>query len=202
MLLQTAPFLSTATIVTITVSVIGGLILWLLDKAYTARKKRNEAKNAQPKLAVRLEFLTRGRMNEGISHLNNFTPDTVVDAGKLNEIIINFKLDWDFAMHITNQSDAPAYKIKLVVPETKGRFIVKKEIDYTKPFVHGETRAHEIKVVQYFVGTSVEADVILSQKPFTEIVLEYENSVGSRFATSFFPKETEESNKNIYRVVA
>lgn len=202
MLLQSSPFDSANIIATIATGIVVGIVLFALDKAYTAYKKKKDAQNAQPKLAVKLEFMHRSRFNNGMSHSNNFGPGTVLNAGEMNKVIFYYQLNWQFALHITNQSENTAYRAKLIKPETKASFVIEPEVELNKPFLHSETKTFTTKFSMNFEGNHVQGDEILSKKPFEKLVIEYENSVGMKFLTEFYPNEPDEEKRNVYKAIA
>jgi hypothetical protein len=108
-------------------------------------------------------------------------------------------------MHITNQNEPPAYKVKLVPVEESLdvyktlKFEIKPAIDLTKPFLHNITKTFSITCIINHQCTGNEAEAIVKKMPFRKLRLEYYNLADVKFGSHFFSElEVDDSSKNVY----
>lgn len=170
-------------------------------------KKLGADKKAQPKLAISMENGGRGygRANDNIYMPFEYNPETGIPIEHQHLVTYDFKIYWTFTIHITNQKEPPAYKVKLIPVEesldkyNRLTFEIKPKIDLTKPFLHNTTKTFTITCSIIHHGTGHEAEQILNKYPFRKLRLEYYNLADVKFGSHFFSElDVDDESKNVY----
>tara|TARA_B100000929_G_scaffold5347_1_gene4504 strand:+ start:702 stop:1337 length:636 start_codon:yes stop_codon:yes gene_type:complete len=112
---------------------------------------------ATPFIEVDLIWTHGGRMNNGFSS-KNLEMEQPIPAG--TDLYAHWNLRWNFSFVIHNNSEVPAYNLKLIENEKlKFNYLEKlPKINNIQPFKSTEVQAN---YARYFHGKSEEADKIL-----------------------------------------
>lgn len=166
--------------------------------------KRGADKKAQPKLAISIDNFSRGQTRANDTHYIPFDlePGQVLDFSQYALISFDYKLDWHYTIHITNQTDHTAYKLTLDGSgDNNISLVADPKIEYTKPITANTHKEHTLIYRMQYRCTAAEAEALRSKPPVPKIRIEYSNLAGTRFATEFFFAEKDDDKKNVYSKV-
>lgn len=146
-----------------------------------------------------------GRMNDIHYMPFEYNHETGITLEQAPLVTYDYNIYWTFTIHITNQKEPPAYKVKLIpveesLTEFKNiKFEIKPAIDLTKPFLHNTTKTFSISCNLNYQGTGREAEQILNKYPFRKLRLEYYNLADVKFGSHFFSElPVDDVSKNVY----
>lgn len=161
----------------------------------------------QPKLAISIINGGRGRFRANDVMYTPFElgEDRVITFDQQKLIAFDWNLSWNFTLKITNQTEYPAYNVR-VCPFPHEEEMVKmhltKPIDPTTAFKPHETEEFEVVCRLDYRARAEEADVIIKSFPFKKLRIEYTNTAGEKFATEFSTVETDVEKKNVYTILS
>ncbi len=115
---------------------------------------------ATPFIEVDLIWTHRGRINNGFSS-KNLEMEQPIPAG--TDLYAHWNLRWNFSFVIHNNSEVPAYNLKLIENEKLRFSYLEKlpKVNNLQPFKSTEVQAN---YARYFHGKSEEADKILNPR--------------------------------------
>ena len=107
-------------------------------------------------------------------------------------------MDYQYEMRFTNNSEHPAYHMKLVSCDVQ---TIRNTIDYNLPIPAHESKTYYIDVRRQFISPKkgLNPDIPTAQ-PITELRIEYSNGKGKRFFTVYKPKDEIEARNKFGRV--
>lgn len=146
----------------------------------------------QPKIYIVFKFNNSGKSPRGISSKN----DTSVPMFP-HQVIYENDLTWNYDITFRNNSEYPAYNLKLIEPTLDKNFILNPAIDKLKPILSNAEISHKAKFYQFYEGLGDAANIIAKNPP--EIIksgkftLEYTNVKGEKFYT--FYNDSEDDDK-------
>ena len=165
------------------------------------------SKKVQPKMAM--SFLggstSNFRMNDNMyspfsyHNMGGFTQDD------MSAMSFDYQLTWNFTLNITNQTDIPAFEVRLLPLDEKVAVTlsITPKIDVTKPFTAHQTESFIVICQREHRSGGVEAAAKTKEYPFHKLRLEYKNKHGVEFATEVFPGKEfpgvlDDASKNVY----
>jgi hypothetical protein len=161
---------------------------------------------SQPKLAISLVNGGRGRFraNDVMYHPFELGPDRVITFDQQKLLAFDWDLTWNFTLKITNQTEHPAYNVRIIDFPHEEQFVkmhLTPSIDTTTPFKPHEVESFEVVCQLNYRATAEEADIIIKNYPFKALRIEYTNTAGEKFSTIFSTIETDVEKKNHYEEV-
>lgn len=158
-------------------------------------------KKAQPMLAVSVISISRqqNRVNDIWYVPFDVPPGEALDFEQVKEVSFDYGFVWSFVIHITNQTDHTAYKLKVIdVDDKMISMVIDPKVDYTKPITANNHKEHTFIYRMNYRCKAVKAEEIRQGYPMNKIRIEYSNLANVRFATEFFFTEADDAKKNIY----
>lgn len=167
---------------------------------------RKKPSPAQPKLAMNLVngSRMRGRANDIMYHPFELNEDRVITWEQQQLLSFDWNLRWNFTLKITNQTEYPAYNTQICPFPHEEQFVkmhLTPSIDPTVAFKPHETKEFEVVCNFSYRAKPEEADDIIKNYPFKELRIEYMNTSGRKFATTFSTVEPDAEKRNRYEEI-
>jgi len=152
----------------------------------------------QPKIYIRFDGNGASRIPGPASQKNDFSKPF-----NQFELIRIDTLKWRYRLIFRNNSEHPAYNIKLLSPKQDSAFMLEKKIDNLLPLLQNTELVHNVEFQFEMEGTGSEtADAADKHPDFllkNKFVLEYTNVKGTKFYTIFDGLKEEEKRNQFVR---
>lgn len=147
----------------------------------------------QPKIYINFQYQSSSKSPKISPKNDTSQPINMMDAIWINE------LRWRYKLILLNNSEHPAYNIRLLEPDQEHYFVLDPKIDRLKPLLSNNEASYNAIFNDIFEGTGYEANAIIETHPHFLVnkryVLEYTNVKGTKFYT-VFDGSKEESKRN------
>ncbi len=138
----------------------------------------------QPKIYVVFQFNNSSKSPRGLSASNDTTAPIFV-----TEAIYNNDLNWQYDIIFRNNSEYPAYNLKLIEPTLNSGFNIHPPLDSLKPILPNSEVSYKAKFFQTFEGKGEVANLIAKHPPDKlksgKFIFEYTNVKGTKFYTTY-----------------
>ena len=179
------------------VRIIAGVISPRLSKKYFD----------QPKIYLSVSEGTPSKRNLGIS-VNNEIKKEIIDGREQeyydgNNALRFFEIGWKYKLTLHNNSEHPAYHLRLIVPSSQNECTITPEINYLKPLQQNTSDSFVISFTSIIEATGAQSVEILNNgsEHFkkSKVILEYTNVKGRKFYTLFDYNKAEEERNSFHR---
>jgi len=154
----------------------------------------------QPKIYPIFKHDTSSKSPRGVSPKNDFCV-----AHFPSDVIYYNDLTWEYVMILRNNSEFPAYNLKLVEPLPNNKFRIFPDIDRYKPILPNSEIAYKVKFYQSYEGRGDIANSMIEQLPEIlqsgEFIIQYENSKGTKFYTVYQANNEEDKRYQFTRKI-